>query len=313
MDTVQINPHEIYHRAKGQWLKTDAPKRDMQDLFFDLRILLLTLAFLAMGLLSSSHTVEAFSHNVPLGLAVVAPFAFELYLIASTLTSRSQRDLGTLLTQVLIFVVAVIANGASGWQRATVTSESNMVWVYQIMSLGAAAIVPMATMSIGHQLAVSIQTRQKADKVGDAWMLAEFGVFYKALYTAYNVQGVQPKEAKKLAQADAQGYLATGVKITNEQPRLPAQAGAVTDNPRPVADTGSVADTADNSGLTGQPRLRKGEAKQRFEALIQSDPAYLDNPLLSVDTLADRLGVGRSTAGELWKQWKETRVQESVV
>jgi hypothetical protein len=316
MSDIQINPHEIYHRAKGQWLRTEAPKRDMQDLFFDLRILLLMLALIAMGLLSSSHTVEAFSHNAPFALAMVSPLAFELYLLASTLTGRGvPRDWGTRLTQVLIFVVAVIANGASGWQQATSTSGANMLIIYQSMALIAAPIVPLATMSIGHQLVISIQTRQTTDKVTDAWLLAEYGVFYKALYTAYNTQGIQPSEARKLAQADVRGYLDSGaksVKVTNEQPRLVAQ---VADNSRPITDTGSVADTADNSGLTGQPRLRKGEAKQRFEALIQSDPAYLDNPLLSVDTLADRLGVGRSTAGEMLKQWRgnQHRELESVV
>lgn len=309
----QINPHEIYHRAKGQWLRTEAPKRDMQDLFFDLRILLLTLAFLAMGLLSSSHTIEAFSHNAPFALAMVSPLAFELYLIASTLTGKGvHRDWGTKSTQGLIFVVAVIANGASGWQQASSTSGVNMLLVYQAMALIAAPIVPLATMSIGHQLAASIQTRQTTDKVGDAWALAEFGVFYKALYTAYNVQGVQPKEAKKLAQADAQGYLGTGVKITNEQPRLVAQVSTLPDDGRRSPDSGSVADQADNGGSSGQPRLRKGEAKQRFEALIRDDPAYLANPLLSVDALADKLGIGRSTAGELLKQWRETKIQESV-
>lgn len=309
---IQINPHEIYRRAKGLWLRTEAPKRDMQDMFFDLRIVLLTLAFLAMGLLSSSHTVEAFSHNAPFALAMVSPLAFELYLIASTLTGKgTHKDWGTKSTQGLIFIVAVIANGASGWQQATSTSGANMLLVYQAMALIAAPIVPLATMSIGHQLAGSIQTRQTTDKVGDAWISAEFGVFYKALYTAYNTQGVTPAEARKLAQADVRGYLG-GVKVTNEQPRLTAQ---VADNNRPIPDTGSVTDTADNSGssgYSGQTRLKKGEAKQRFEALIQSDPLYLVNPALSVDALADRLGVGRSTAGELWKQWKESQVQESV-
>ena len=61
---IQVNPHEIYHRAKGQWLRTEAPKRDMQDLFFDLRILLLMLA-LDRVLNTAFFTVESTLFDQP--------------------------------------------------------------------------------------------------------------------------------------------------------------------------------------------------------------------------------------------------------
>jgi hypothetical protein len=283
-----VNPAEIYYRAKAAWMRNEAPKRNITDLFFDIRILLLTLAFLAMGLLSSSHTVEAFSHNAPFALALVSPLAFELYLIASTLTGRTvQRDMGTRITQVLIFIVAVIANGASGWQQATMTSGEGMLTIYQIMSLIAAPIVPLATMSIGHQLALSIQARQTADKIAEAWKLAEAGVFYRALYTAYNTQGVPPLDARKLAQADAQGYL--GMGRVSSVSRLPATVSTVSFES--TKEDAVHIGTAQKEDGTGQNSSGSGTLADKAYAMLVADPSLYD---MSVRELAERTGITKN-------------------
>lgn len=285
-----VNPSEIYYRAKGLWLKTEAPKRDIQDLFFDLRILLLTLAFLAMGLLSSAHTVEAFSHNAPYALALVSPLAFELYLIASTLTGRAvHQDIGTRITQVLIFVVAVIANGASGWQQAMNTATDSMQSVYQIMALIAAPIVPFATMSIGHLLSGSIMSRQKFDKVGEAWKAAETGVFYRALYTAYNTQGVPPQEARKLAQADAQGYLGMG-RITSASRLSSVSTVSQESTTLALQDAGQAGQRTGQDG-TGQLPVASGTLADKAYEMIVADPSLYD---LSVRELAERTGITKN-------------------
>lgn len=286
-----VNPAEIYYRAKGLWLKTEAPKRDIQDLFFDLRILLLTLAFLAMGLLSSAHTVEAFSHNAPYALALVSPLAFELYLIASTLTGRSvHRDIGTRVTQVLIFAVAVIANGASGWQQAMNTASGDMQPIYQIMALIAAPIVPFATMSIGHLLSGSILTRQKFDKVGEAWKAAETGVFYRALYTAYNTQGMPPQEARRMAQADAQGYLGMG-RITSAS-RMVSPVSTVSQESTTLAlqDTGHTVQRT-GQDVSGQIPVASGTLAEKAYEMLTADPSLYD---LSVRELAERTGITKN-------------------
>lgn len=285
-----VNPAEIYYRAKGLWLKTEAPKRDIQDLFFDLRILLLTLAFLAMGLLSSAHTVEAFSHNAPYALALVSPLAFELYLIASTLTGRSvQRDIGTRITQVLIFAVAVIANGASGWQQAMNTASGEMQPIYQIMALIAAPIVPFATMSIGHLLSGSILTRQKFDKVGEAWKAAETGVFYRALYTAYNTQGIPPQDARRMAQADAQGYLGMG-RVTSASRLSSVSTVSQESTALALQDAGQAGQRTGQDG-TGQFPVANGTLADKAYEMLAADPSLYD---LSVRVLAERTGIGKN-------------------
>lgn len=302
--TEPVNPSLIYERAKAHWTRTEAPKRDIQDMFDDLRILLFFAAFVAMATLSSSHTIDAFRHNVPLALAYVAPLAFELYLIASTLAGRSVHvHFSTRLTQVLIFIVAVIANGASGWEYASATSSDSMRLVWQAQALIAAAIVPSGTMSIGHHVALLIQSRQRSDKVGDAWKLVEALVFYRALYTVYNGQGLSQQESRRMAQADVQGYLSAGRIGTASRPSLVSLPDR-TGQDVPVQKKAVQQDAEDSTG---------GTLADRAYAMLEADPSLYSK---SVRVLADETGIGKnhwSYAKRRYQQLQDTQPMEAQV
>jgi hypothetical protein len=333
MENQALNITAIRDETRHKWLtdrrkemQSSHKKRTLQDYVGSSVPYWLVLIAAVFYLLSAPHTAATFDTLTP-GWGWAAPIGVEFGLLFVAFRRKQTKPTAYRGLRWLLILTAILVNGAGSFSavmdRVGLQGASFIKLAtdfYQLPALAVvslmlvpmmALIIPIGTEVVGHGLAEFVLAqelftaqdieREKVLRIDleQQWKQIERDELYRAFFDALIRQGETPGRAENKAKAFLKGVI-----ITNEQPQLPASG-----LPQTIADSGLLADEADSSGQT---RLRKGEAKQRFEALIQSDPAFVRDPLTSVDDLALRLGVGRSTAGELRKQWVENQVQESV-
>lgn len=333
MDTQVLNITAIRDTTRRNWMngrrkemETTHTKRNLQDYIASSVPYWLILIALVFYLLSAPHTAATFNTLTP-GWGWVAPVGVEFGMLFVAFRRKQTRPNAYRGLRWLLFITAILVNGAGAFSSVMeslglggASFDKLVTDFHQLPALAVVAlmlvpvvalIIPIGAEVAGHGLAEFVLARQQVtaqDLINEKavrealeieWRECEREELYRAFFDALIQQGETPGRAENKAKAFLRGVL-----VTNEQPQLPATGSLQT-----LADGGSVTDEADDSGLK---RMKRGEAKQRFEALIQDDPAFVRNPLTSVDDLALRLGVGRSTAGELRKAWLENQVQESV-
>lgn len=269
-------------------------------------------------LLSVPHTMTIFSKITP-NFGYVAPFGIEFGLLYASFR-RKQKQRVTIylfILEVLLFVTAVIVNGAGSFEAVVASTEEIQGMSFETLASQyrdlpatsqvalllapiAAFIIPIGTAVAGEGLAaLFLERRESGDLLEKRWQQDRPMVEFEALRDAALASGITPGRAQKWAESIAFYARADSVGHGGHLSAPDATGhGADTSGRTPY----SQADAGGHG--TGQGYSKRMDARERVWQHLEENPDDVD---LSVRALADMVGVGKTTAADVANEYKASR------
>jgi hypothetical protein len=271
-------------------------------------------------LLSAPHTMSVFNELVP-NVGRVAPFVVEFGLFYSAFYRRKMRGKGIPLTlwalDILLFITAVLVNGV-GSMTAVVSSRQEVsemsigqlisqfstlpisIQLAFIMAPIAGLIIPIGTLVAGEGLAtLFMERREHQDSLSEQWTRDRVEIEFEALRDAAVAAGVRPTVANNWARGilsiQPRPQLSSpSIKIDTDEQRT--EERTLTDSPADIYGQSFLPSKDSGQGSNGQKRMDARTVAYKFFA---ENPDAVDDPNLSVRSIADQLEISKSVVSDV--------------
>lgn len=311
MENIDIEG--VINRRKTQWAKEAVKQLSIQERIAASVPWWLIIIGAGLFALSASHTAGVFSELSPVGYA--GPFVVEFALLWAAFARVTNTKISGALKWLerLAFVMAVVANGIGAISRVTelagIDKFSMAVLIDKIGTLPVKAqadiifvpmfalFIPIGTWVVGEGLAsLVIKSRQSGSALEERWRVVEQEQIRQALYLEF-IHHMTSQEAR--VHADAVSAHLTGGQRTDRRPRVSA-----TDKVAALPD-GVKVSAADVHEASAPRSGRNVDAQKVVRDYLSAHPEIVNE--ISVRQLASATGVSKSLAGEILKEWKESR------
>lgn len=313
-DQYTVDVERIASQRKAQWMKAARAKRFdlMRAIDHSVPYWLIIIA-LVMFVLSAPHTASVFDQLTP-GWGWSAPLGVEFGLLYAAFRrkrariKREKTPASLWLLEGLLFITAVVVNGAGSLQAAVSASKiSAMSLVSIVEQFGAmsvtvqiglilvplaAFIIPIGTGVTGEGLAsLILEWRAADDGLEDTWREVIKTELYQALFAELTRRGVSAVDARREASALSAGYV--GGRVADVSPRL---SGPVR------ADTSQV-----SALVVSEPvRTAPADVPDKRTLVVQWLSDHPDEALsISVRKLAEAVGVSKTLAHEVLNEYRQ--------
>ena len=295
----------IRAKARDDWEQRRRKRRPIQERLGNSVPWWLVIVAAVFFALSIPHTMAVFGQLTPV-LGYLAPFGVEFGLLYFAFHRKQQLDrkqkvsLMLWCLGILLFLVAIIVNGAGSLQAVVSNTESvqglsmNQLW-HQFGALSAtnqvalllvpfaALIIPIGTVVAGEGLAgLFLEQREQEDVTDEDWAVVAPEQEFYALRDAAVQMGARPDRAIRWASG-----------ITGFRPTVYLSVREPTDTPA-VTDTRRTVEQGDSEVSDGQRHM---DARTIARQYLEEHPELIDE--LSARKLASTVGIGKSVAAEI--------------
>lgn len=313
VDLPRLDVEAIANRRKMDWMR--AERRKHFSLMKSIEQSVPWWLFIIAGVmfaLSAPHTASVFDRLTP-GWGWLAPLGVEFGLLYAAFRrkqvriKREKAPRSLWVLEVLLFVTAVIVNGAGSLAAAVNTTNIDTMSLATIIrDFGtmpitvqtslllvpfAAFIIPIGTGVTGEGLATLILERQAVDdQLELAWRDVSRAELYQALFAEYTRRGIDPLSAKREASALSAGYVGGRVADVRTTPSIAVRS----DVPQVSA-----------ASLPAPVRSAPVDAPDKRTLVVQwlsEHPDEADN--ISVRKLAEATGASKTTAHEVLREYR---------